>query len=249
MNEWNEAAQGQLIAHRGGWIATEADIRAVPVPIEDGSYIPVPHPRLVEEVRLHLPRFGLQVMDESYALARDGAQLFGVLSCQAASGDGEYCVAIGLRNSYDKSFSVNLCAGSRVFCCDNLAFSGEAEVSRKHTLHVFRDLPEMIYRMLSSVAGLNSRHADEIRRMKTLALDVAAADHLLVESVRRDILPASSLPRVIEAYDRPKYPEFAPRVVWSLYNAFTEVTKSRSPRAQMDSTLALSALFREVILS
>lgn len=246
---WNEMAGGQLIAHLGGWEASRSDLAAVPVPIEDGRYVPVPHGRFVEEVSLHLPRFGLSVVDEGFALAREGQQMFGVLSCRSPNGEHDYCVAIGLRNSYDRSLSVGLIAGSRVFCCDNLAFSGEAQMNRKHTVNVFRDLPDLIYRMLSQVSTLQGRQDAEIRRMKETAIEIPTADHVLVESVRRDILPASNLPRVLEAWEKPKHPEFEPRNAWSLYNAFTEVTKSRSPRVQMDATLDLSNLFREVILN
>jgi hypothetical protein len=44
----------------------------------------------------------------------------------------------------------------------------------------------------------NRIHA-EIAAMKARELSVDAADHLMVEAVRRDVLPASNLPRVIEA--------------------------------------------------
>lgn len=78
-------------------------------------------------------------------------------------------------------------------------------------------------------------------------LSVDAADHLMVEAVRRDVLPTSNLPKVIEAWERPAHEEFAPRTAWSLFNAFTEVSKSRSPRVQMDSGLRLSSTFRNAL--
>jgi hypothetical protein len=31
----------------------------------------------------------------------------------------DYALAIGVRNSYDRSLSVGLTLGNRVFCCDN----------------------------------------------------------------------------------------------------------------------------------
>lgn len=35
-----------------------------------------------------------------------------------------------------------------------------------------------------------------------------------------------------------------PRTAWSLFNAFTDTQKGANPRAQMDSSLRLSSLFR-----
>ena len=66
-----------LIAHAGGWEASMADLQSVAIPESTDSYVPVPYGRLVEEVQLHIPRFGLKVTREDYALARGGNQMFG----------------------------------------------------------------------------------------------------------------------------------------------------------------------------
>lgn len=238
---------GQLVLHRGGWEATKADLAAVPVPEETDSYVPVPYGRFVEEVELHVPRFGLTITDARYALARDGMQMFGVLTCANGQGHADYALALGLRSSYDRSLSVGLVAGSRVFCCDNLSFSGEAGANRKHTVNVFRDLPDLIYRMLSKISSMQSRIHREIEAMKAQELSLEMADHLMVEAVRRNVLPASNLPKVIDAWEKPAHEEFAPRTAWSLFNAFTETQKSRSPRVQMDSGLRLASTFRSAL--
>jgi hypothetical protein len=237
----------QLVVHRGGWQASQADLASVPLPDPTDSYVPVPYGRFVEEVELHVPRFGLKVKGARFALAREGSQMFGVLSCTNGHGAADWGLAIGLRNSYDRSLSVGLVAGTHVFCCDNLAFSGEVSMQRKHTANVFRDLPDLIYRMLSGVSTMRNRIAEETDAMKARELTAEAADHLLVESIRRNALPASQLPKVLEAWEHPRYEDFAPRTAWSLYNAFTEVQKVRSPRAQMDDTLRLTGVFREVL--
>ncbi len=238
---------GQLVLHRGGWEATKADLAAVPVPEETDSYVPVPYGRFVEEVELHVPRFSLTITDARYALARDGMQMFGVLTCANGREHADYALALGLRSSYDRSLSVGIVAGSRVFCCDNLSFSGEAGANRKHTVNVFRDLPDLIYRMLSRVSSLQSRIHAEIAAMKARELSPEIADHLMVESIRRGVIPASHLPLVMEAWNRPRHEEFKPDTAWSLFNAFTEVQKSRSPRIQMDSGLRLASTFRSAL--
>ena len=238
---------GQLVLHRGGWEATKADLAAVPVPEETESYVPVPYGRFVEEVELHVPRFGLRVTDARYALAHEGSQMFGVLTCRNGGDHADYALAIGLRNSYDRSLSVGLVAGARVFCCDNLSFSGEVGTNRKHTVNVFRDLPDLIYRMLSKVSSMQSRIHAEIAAMKDRELSPETADHVMVETVRRNVLPASSLPKVIDAWEQPAHEDFVPRTAWSLFNAFTEVAKSRSPRVQMESGLRLASTFRSAL--
>src|SRR5688572_13218676 len=193
-----------LVVHRGGWEATKADLACVPVPEPTESYHPVPYGRFVEEVELHVPRFGLKVESGAFALAREGAQMFGVLTCTNGHAPGDFALAIGVRNSYDRSLSVGLVAGTRVFCCDNLAFSGEVQAARKHTLHVFRDLPDLIYRMLTEVAAMKNRIAEEVEFLKARPVSTPQVHHLMVEAVKRGVIPASQLPKVIEAWEEPR---------------------------------------------
>ena len=233
-----------LVVHRGGWEASKADLATVPVPESTDSYHPVPYGRFIEEIELHVPRFGLSVRSAQFALAREGGQMFGVLTCANGVPDRDYALAIGVRNSYDRSLAVGLTLGSRVFCCDNLAFSGEVTMHRKHTANVFRDLPDLIYRMLSQVAAMRERTDCEIAAMKVRELAPAHAHHLMIEAVRSTVLPASRLPKVMEAWDEPRHEEFASRTAWSLFNAFTEVQKGAGPRAQVEGSLRLSSLFR-----
>jgi Domain of unknown function (DUF932) len=234
-----------LIIHCGGWSATLADLASVPVPEPTESYVPVPYPRLIEEIKLHVPRFGLMVTREEYALAREGRQMFGVLTCRNGRPDQDYSLALGIRSSLDRSLSVGLTAGSRLWVCDNLAFSGEVTMHRKHTVHIFRDLPDLIYTMLSQVSSMRSRIDGEIAAMKNRELQPANAHHLMVEAVKGNVAPASRLPKVIEAWEEPQHEAFRPRTAWSLFNAFTEVQKGSGPRAQMEGSLRLSALFRK----
>ncbi len=236
-----------MVHHASVWTATRKDLAAVPVPPEDGRYVPVPYTRFVDEVLLHIPRFGLTVTGEEWALAQDGQQMFGVLTCQNGHGNAQYAVAVGLRNSYNRTLSVGLVSATRVFVCDNLAFNGEAKVARKHTVHVFRDLPDLIYRMLASVSAMRQRHDDEIVSMQRTALDQKTVDHLLASCVRRNVFPVSELPYVWKAWEEPEHEEFRERTAWSLYNAVTARMKSKSPRVQMDGTLRLTDTFRKVL--
>src|SRR5215468_2213035 len=103
---------GSLVLHSGGWSASPSDLGGGPLPPSTDSYVAVPYGRLLEEVKLQLPRFGLTVTREDYGLAREGRQMFGVLSCRNGRPDQDYCLAIGLRSSYDRTLSVGLVAGS-----------------------------------------------------------------------------------------------------------------------------------------
>jgi hypothetical protein len=142
--------------------------------------------------------------------------------------------------------ALGLVTGTRVFCCDNLAFSGEVALNRKHTVNVFRDLPDLIYQMLSKVSGMRERQDSEIAAWKAREL---RHPKLTTSWWRRSAL-GRCLPRIFRKSSRRGRnrrtwsSSLGPRTAWSLFNAFTELAKSRSPRAQIEDTLRVTEVFR-----
>src|SRR2546430_2638626 len=65
----------------------------------------------------------ITVVKDEYGVSQDGMKMFGVMTLSLTHGNGGDAIslAIGLRNSHDKSFALGMVAGFRVFCCDNLA--------------------------------------------------------------------------------------------------------------------------------
>jgi hypothetical protein len=98
--------------------------------------------------------------------------------------------------------------------------------------------------MLFQVSSMRERTDGEIAAMKVCELPPAHAHHLMIEAIQAGVLPASRLPKVIDAWEEPWDEEFAPRTARSLFNAFTETQKGAPPRAQMEGSLRLSSLFR-----
>ena len=208
----------------------------------------MPYGRFVEEVELHVPRFGLTITDTRYALARDGLDMFGVLTCANGQDHADYALALGLRPKLRPiPFGRNRGRQSRTFVCDNLAFSGGGYAPQAHGQRVPRPARPHLPHALEGQSSMQSRIHAEIAAMKARELSPETADHLMVESIRRGVIPASQLPLVMEAWNRPQHEEFKPDTAWSLFNAFTEVQKSRSPRVQMESGLRLSSTFRSAL--
>ena len=235
-----------LLTDSKAWSATRPELSEVPLPSGTSSYTPVPHETFLQGIHVQLPAFGLKVDTEQLALAREGKQMFGVLSCTNGHDDRGLRLAIGLRNSYDRSLSCGLVAGLRVVVCSNLCFSGEVEMRRRHTSNVLRDLPSCIDTMMSDLKSLHIRQLEQADRLKSARLDTDADAHdLMMRAVRAKAFPASKLPRVIGEWDSPTHEEFEGRTAWSLLNAFTEVQKRRGPSAQMD--VGLMRVFSEAV--
>src|SRR4029079_3093952 len=88
--------------------------------------------RVLDTALQTLGEAGYQVERTKLGVSHDGQRFFGTLDLVAPLATG-VTLAVGLRNSVDKSFPMGFCAGSRVFVCDNLAFRSDLLVRRKHT--------------------------------------------------------------------------------------------------------------------
>jgi hypothetical protein len=109
--------------------------------------------------------------------------------------------SIGIRNSIDKTHSVGFCAGKRVFVCDNLIFSGEFVIFRKHTgqleLGEIQILAkESLEALIPRFRQLNQWH----NRMKKIKLTDEQASLLACAAMRKEILPASKYPQFHNLY-------------------------------------------------
>jgi hypothetical protein len=114
-----------LMLHAGANPVTYEDLRSVPVRAPTDTHVPVPHHEIVELMRYTLGFHQHEIADEHHAVTQVGARYFGVLCLRSPYGD--YSDMLGLRNSHDKSLPIGIAFGSRVFVCDNLAFSADCE--------------------------------------------------------------------------------------------------------------------------
>src|SRR5437867_1722078 len=127
-------SQATLVVHAGGNLCTVEDLRnlAPSTPKPEGKWHPTAHIRVFDTVVATLRTAGYQVQKAQLAVARNGHRFFGALDLSTPLVSG-VSLAVGIRNSTDKSFPLGFAAGSRVFICDNLAFRSELMVKRKHT--------------------------------------------------------------------------------------------------------------------
>lgn len=73
--------------------------------------------------------------------------------------------------------------GTRVFVCDNLAFTGEVKLSRKHTRFAVRDLRFMTSRAVGRLGEQFHREDERIAAYKRQRLTDKAAHDLLIRAV------------------------------------------------------------------
>ena len=202
-----------------------ADLALVKTPEATDSHFPIPHAALVENLKGQLAEAKLNVVSEYHTLARYGQRYFGLFEIDMAKPNATSGTVIGLRNSHDKSFVAGVCAGNAPFVCDNLCFSNEVTLGRKHTTNIMRDLPAIISRAIGKLGDLWIAHENRVSRYKTVTIDSRDAHDLVIRSFHAGAIGKTMIADVIGQWDKPNHDDFADRNLWSLHNAFSEVWK------------------------
>jgi hypothetical protein len=232
-----------LVLHAGAEQATMEQVAAVITPGATETWQPISHTDLIEQTVTRFAGLGWQVAAEQHGLWRGGARYFGVFDLKGNGLDGQdYTLSVGLANSHDRSLAAKIAVGSRVFVCDNLAFSGEVQVSRKHTTHLFRALPQVIASAVAKVASLKESQDRRISAYRETEINDVMVHDVLVRALDRNIIPARELPRVRDEWRKARHPEFEARNLWSAFNAFTQVMKGTSPVELPARTMRLHEL-------
>lgn len=209
-----------------------------PAPTE--SHFPIPHHVLVEATRAAFEKKGLEIVQELHGTSHQDSRYFGMF--QVSDGkddDGGSSLVIGTRNSHDRSISASYAFGNGVFVCDNMSFSGEITIARRHTRHIEADLPRLVTR---AVASLGEQRRLQDRRFavyQNSELTDSEVNDTLIDALDSKVIGPTKIPRVLEQWRTPAHPEFKERTAWSLFNGFTEVMKGVRPEAIVQKTQLL----------
>lgn len=236
--------------HAGGAELALADLKDLPTPAAENRWHPVPHHAYATAVRESLVNSGYRISAEHYATAKDHTRFFGMMFVPGMDEqDREFEWAIGLRNSHDRTVSCRMAVGTHVFVCDNLAFSGDIEVTRKNTTHALSNMPMLVNRAVGQLQEIMTKDVQRVERYKTLELTDVKAHDIMVRAVKGQCVPAVALPQVIQEWEGTVHEEFKPRNLWSLFNAFTAARRLKSIESQVQGGERLHGFFDGLVLS
>jgi hypothetical protein len=233
-----------LVLHRGAREATLDQIARVATPDPTETWYPIPHIAVLEAVEETLQATAFGVQSRRLALSANCNQFFATLDLFAPIGQG-VTLSVGIRNSIDKTLPLGFCAGHRCVVCDNLAFSAELLVNRKHTVNGGARFREAIALAAGRLEAFRISEADRVNRMQALGLDDREAESVILRAWESRIISHLQLPAVLKEWREPSHGEFGPRTRWSLFNAFTEVLRPFSqsnPQAFAGRTFRLNRL-------
>jgi hypothetical protein len=168
----------------------------------NGTYRAVPHSEIIHRLHETLGQAGIDVNpdDKHYSISKDGGKMFGMWMLENRNGNG-IKPAIGFRNSYDKSMSIMFGAGTKVFVCDNLAFSAEWISIRKHTSGLDNDemkglVQDAVAQVMKTADSFLSWHL----ALKKIPLNQQQIKIMTYNALSAEVFPPSKFAAFEEAF-------------------------------------------------
>jgi hypothetical protein len=204
--------------------------RTVEAPEKTDSYMPVRNGQFVDVVRAAFEGIGWKLDFEAYGLTCKDQRFFFThryVQVGVEPGSQEHAVAVGGRNSYDRSIAAGLAIGANVFVCDNLCFSGsDFAVLRRHTTNVWRDLEELVNKAAATAVTRHARLGAELNLLKEIEVNDNRAYELFGLALGHEIVAPTQINAALRDWKQPRHPEFADRNLWSWYNSVNEALKT-----------------------
>jgi hypothetical protein len=249
-------AHNNIMMHCGAEAVEREAVWEVVTPEPTKTHFPVAHSTFIDKVENALTSTGFSIINQEHSLAdgkvnygtKDspdfqhipGARYFGLYHLQNVGPNGDYGWLMGVRNSHDKTFPAGIVAGNRVFVCDNLCFSGDIRVARKHTKNVLRDFNQLTMRAVGQLGAKFVQTDNRISAYKQHELtDEQASKFILDACIDARASTPSKIAEIRKEWYEPSHDAFEPRTAWSLFNAFTEAAKGTNMNTQIHRGEAL----------
>jgi len=206
-----------------------ADVQAVKTPQATDNWTPVAHDRLVNDFKSSIENSDLEIVQEHHTLHRYGQRYFGLFQVKGLNRKhgNDVGTVFGLRNSHDKSCRASVMAGDAPFVCTNMIFNNEIVLGRRHTVNIFRDLPNLLSRAIGALQESWVDADARIDRYKSVGIDDAQAHDLIIRAFRAGACGKTQVVDVVNQWHKPEHENFEGRDLWSLQNAFTNVYRGK----------------------
>ncbi len=220
-----------LMMHCGAETIPFPSLLALPLPEKTESHVPIAHHQMFDLAQSRLLEQGYEITNPQHFINKAGAQYFAMMQIrhEEEDRDAEHATMCALRNSHDKTFAASLAVGARVFVCDNLSFSGDIVVGRKHTTNIWDELPEIFEDAIRKIRVMRKRQDVRFAEYKEAPLDDATVDHLIMETYRKGIINLKRIGGVNQEWHDPTA-DHGDKSVWRYFNAVTKTLGPASTR-------------------
>lgn len=242
----NNVVEAKAHLMGAGKPVTIKDLEKIKTPESTETWKPVPHAQVPQIITKMVKDHGWSFIgggrNEAGAftspfkmmVSEDDNKLFGVCIVQIEGiEDNEIQIAIGFRNSHDKSLALRIAAGAKVGVCSNLVMTGDIQVKRIHKVNIsveeavseaFNMIPQAGKNLLGWMNGLKEIKISDDAGVSFLAkaVEVKALPVTEFMQSRSDLLLASKNenPTILHG-----------GTMWAAYQSVTQQFRDKSLRA------------------
>jgi phage gp46-like protein len=237
-------------------IMTRQEVLDVPVPAYTSTYAAVPHEAMIGSAIELVDKHGLSVINETYRTGRGGQQVIGRFDID--TGDSDLRLSIAWRNSYDRSMSALVLAGSTVMICENGCYWGDIVGARKHTYGIAEELKQIADKVDRYMFETFNTLVKDKEIMKTVARPSLRESAelvgrlLLEEELIRQRQLSVIQDEIKTSYNKETDVEngyvnghFYGDTMWDFYNNITEGLKTCPPSSYLDNHVKLHDFFKK----
>ena len=148
-------------------------LKKIQKPAPMGSrHRPIDHHELVDIAKRQLNENGFTIKQEEHGLSQEGTNCFSGFSISKTDFDNtDRELVFGLRNSHIQKFASSVAVGSSMLVCENLCFSSDITLSRKHTNNILSQLPNLMNKAIQSIQQTWKNEGKRIETYKNTQVD------------------------------------------------------------------------------
>ena len=216
-----------LMSDSGARRASEETVCSIDEPEFTKTWHPVSHSKVISSLENAVQKADIGIVKRQYSLGQKGLNMFGVWELDVQSNGVNW--AMGIRNSLNKKFAVGVCAGSHVFVCDNLAFTGQFVEFKKHTSSLdMETLNALAGRAITGVTKKMKIFTDWHTKLKAFSLDSTEFKVLTFESMKRGVFAPSKFNQFLSCYDEENDQTEHSESLYAFHGAVTRLMREAS---------------------
>ena len=206
----------------------ESDVRAVVAPPYTDTWHPISHGDILDTVKGALDARGMQIQHRDYSLSPNGKNMFAVWRVDTIGDLPGMAWSVGIRNSLQKQFAVGICAGTYVFVCDNMAFSGDFVQLRKHTNRIDDDLPRIAEEAIEKVQRKLGVLSEWQFGLREFAIEEPVMKLLVFDAMATGIFAPSKFRHFLNCWEEENKDGAAPHTMYAYHGAVTRLIRGES---------------------
>lgn len=231
-------------------------LATIPLPPARDRFVPLAHKDLYDRTIYNLARYNYKPVKPQFLVDHTKQKFvatFGIKRNEYAHdslpqdfANDDYQFEIGLINSNDGTMSAKIFTGTRVFVCANGQWSGEVQLSRKHTINAVSDIDDSLIKFTHGLDDTRRKTFEDFDKLKELDFSSKSEVHdFVVETCNQKILPWQHAPKVLEHWNNPEHDEFKDRNGYCLFNAYTSHWRDANQFSLSDKTRRLRKYINE----